>query len=151
MGLFDFLLGKQSATPSRKELPVIPEGYGYRIAVLPVTATRRDVEEGSGERGFITTVIVAETREELEAIKEAQLYSNKTSKKETGSCYFKVAFWIKTTQADAPGNLLKACNPLTRRLVFGEELASDFEASTSRGGLNPQQWVAERLGHLAVS
>ena len=135
----------------REDLPAIPEGYGYRIAVLPITATTQLLEEGDGKRRSITTVMVAETREELDAIKGAELYSSKTSKKETGRCYFKAAFEIKTTQADAPGNFLKACNPITRRLVFGEELAADFEASTRRGGLKPQQWVTERLGHLATS
>ena len=147
-----FELAVYGMEAARKEdLPAIPEGYGYRIAVLPLTATAQLHREEDGDPGFITTVMVAETREELEAIKGARLYSSKTTKKETGRCYFKAAFDIKTTQADAPGNFLKACNPLTRRLALGEDLAADFEASTKRGGLNPQQWVTERLGHLAVS
>ena len=145
---FELAIYGMEAT-SREDLPVIPEGYGYRIAVLPLTATAQLLKEEDGDPGFITTVMVAETREELEAIKGARLYSSKTSKKETGRCYFKAAFEIKTTQADAPGNFLKACNPLTRRLVLGEDLAADFEASTKRGGLKPQQWVTERLGYLA--
>jgi len=107
MGLFDFLLGKQSATPSRKELPVIPEGYGYRIAVLPVTATRRDVEEGSGERGFITTVIVAETREELEAIKGAQLYSKRQAKRRQAAATSRLPFGSRPPRQMRPATSSK--------------------------------------------
>lgn len=124
----------------REDLPAIPEGHGFRVAVLPITATGSlfEVDEPTFQQSI---ALLATTREELED-KKARIYAKKTTKKETkGQCYFCGFIDVRCARGQEVGNFLKTTNHLTRVVVLGEELTADFEAATKRGGITPQQWV----------
>ena len=126
--------------PKRDQLPLVPyDETGYRVMEITV-----DPEDYSG-RTF--GKMVAETREELENISGALLYKTKTKKKETGKCYFVANIPINSKRGKTAGLYLKKINKLTRHLILGEELASDFEAAIKQK-IDPQDWIDDRLGHL---
>ena len=135
--------GMEAAT--REALPPVPEGQKLRCAALPITATSRamDARKPTYQRGIS---LLAETREELEKVRGARIITRKTKKKETkGKCYFVAVKEVRCKRGEEAGTFLKQTNPLTRRVVLGDELAADFERQTRKGGMTPQQWVEQVL------
>ena len=141
--------GMEAAT--REALPPVPEGQKLRCAALPITATSRamDARKPTYQRGIS---LLAETREELEKVRGARIITRKTKKKETkGKCYFMAVKEVRCKRGEEAGTFLKQTNPLTRRVVLGDELAADFERQTRKGGMTPQQWVEQVLRPLVFS
>ena len=129
--------------PTRDELPLVPyDETGYRVMEILI-----DPEDSTG-RTFAK--MVAETKEELEMISGAGIYKTKTKKKETGKCYFVANIPLPSKPGKTAGIYLKQINHLTRRLILGENLVSDFEASMNQK-IDPQDWIDDRLGHLRKS
>ena len=135
--------GMEAAT--REALPPVPEGLKLSCVALPITATSRamDARKPTYQRGIS---LLAETREELEKVRGARIITRKTKKKETkGKCYFVAVKEVRCKRGEEAGTFLKQTNPLTRRVVLGDELAADFERQTRKGGMTPQQWVEQVL------
>ena len=67
----------------------LPSVDGLRVALLPITRTAQalDQQEPTLSQSF---TLIAETRQELEAL-GARIYGSKTTKKQTGQCYFRGA------------------------------------------------------------
>lgn len=124
-------------TAASKDL--LPAVDGMRVALLPITETTQALDE---QKPTITTsfVLIAETREELEAL-NARLYSSKTTKKQTGRCYYRGAIDCTCARADAAGAFLRACNPLTLRQVLGAEIAEAFIAADLTTDAAAKAWL----------
>jgi hypothetical protein len=122
-----------------------PSVDGMRVSLLPITSMAMAMEAKDGEQVQLTVSVLAETREELEAIKGCRIYGSKTSKKETGRCYFKGCFDAKAKRGEEAGEFLRRTTNLTREVVLGPSLAADFADAVIKGRMNAQQWVEERL------
>ena len=125
--------------------PSHPEIDGARVMALPITGMAMEMEKASNGLEQLSVCVLAETREELEAIPSCRIYGSKTSKKETGRCYFKGFFDVACKAGEHAGAFLAHTTHLTRVVVLGETLAADFEEAVLRGQLNAQLWIDSRL------
>ncbi|MDA9868032.1 hypothetical protein N9C85_01205 [Synechococcus sp. AH-224-I15] len=126
--------GMTAAT--KQELPSVD---GMRAALLPITRTSQalDEQEPTLSQSF---TLIAETREELEAM-DARIYGSKTTKKQTGRCYYRGSIDCTCDRDAAAGAFLRACNPLTRTQVLGPELAEAFTAADLMTNAAAQAWL----------
>lgn len=129
---------------TRAELPAIPDELKMRCPALPITEVGRllDAEEPTFK---LQVSLLSESREELEKVCGKRIYSKKSTKKETGRCYFRGFKEVTCKRGEEAGTFLAKTNALTRRVVLGDELAADFEQQTRKGGLAPQEWVEQVL------
>jgi hypothetical protein len=125
--------------------PSHPEIDGARVVALPITGMAMEMEKASNGREQLSICVLAESREELEAIPCCRIYGSKTSKKETGRCYFKGFFDVACKAGEHAGAFLTHTTHLTRVVVLGETLAADFEEAVLHGRLNAQLWIDSRL------
>ena len=137
--LFELAVDGMTAR-TREELPSAPEGLMGRAMMLPLLEDQEAEQEKEATVFFLT-----ETREELERDKQMRVYKTKTSKKQTGKCYFKGVREVPRIPGSGAANFLASTNNLTRRIVLGEELAADFEERTSTGGITAQEWIEQVL------
>ena len=124
-------------TAASKDL--LPAIDGMRVALLPITRTAQALAE---KEPTITTsfTLIAETREELEAL-DARIYGSRTSKKQTGRCYFRGSIDCTCARDAVAGAFLRACNPLTLQQVLGAEQAEAFTAADLTTDAAAQSWL----------
>ena len=142
--LFELAVDGMEA-PTREQLPPRPEGLHYRAAMLPITETQLLLEEEEGAPTKVTVCFLGETKEDLEKKGITRIRSKKTTKKETGKCYFCGFKDVRSKPGSGAANFLASTNKLTRRVVLGEELAADFEQRTRKGGITAQEWIEQVL------
>ncbi|WP_255004169.1 hypothetical protein [Cyanobium sp. HWJ4-Hawea] len=135
---------------TRELLPRIPEAL-LRCQVLPVTNAewqrRADNPPGPHQR---TISLLAVTRDELEQIPGIRIYASKSSKKETGKCYYRGCVEVDCNYGEDAGTFLAKTNKITRLVVLGEDLTADFEQRTGDGTFTPQQWVEQVLRPMVL-
>jgi hypothetical protein len=84
--------------------------------------------------------LIVETRQEHEAI-DARIYGSKTSRKQTGACYFRGSIDCACARAGVDGAFLYACNPLTLKQVLVLELAEAFTTADLTTDEAEQEWI----------
>lgn len=125
-----------------EDLPQVPEGADVEIR-------KRDIGIAPYRFEHTTTPIsvLGETKEELEQL-GALVYARKTTKKETGRCYYKGYRHMKgDPDLSWTANFLKLTTHLTRMVVLGPVLASSFELAMANGE-NAGDWVERSLGKI---